>query len=193
MNKAQNSPLGALRTSRYSRQIEPFADWTCRSLCGCCRLLLRPAALLLSSSHPSSLELVKLSSDDINVCEPVLVTQIHPDWAETGARVTESFHNSAVSLFVFQSIFGSFQKPACLWWNGGDQGCIRQENLHRYEHDKDPLRSGLASPSLPHRLGPFLLSSVTLLVPEQNSHPTAAFTWTRYQHARNSEEARVTV
>lgn len=51
----------------------------------------------------------------------------------------EFFHNSNASLFVFQSIIGSFENPACLWRNSGDQGCIRGENLHRCEHEKAPL------------------------------------------------------
>lgn len=42
----------------------------------------------------------------------LLVTQIHPDWAETGAHEKEFFHNSAASLFVFQSVIGAFD-PVC--------------------------------------------------------------------------------
>lgn len=52
---------------------------------------------------------MKLSSDGISLCESVLETQIHPDWAET-----ESFYNSAASYLYSRASLDPLKKlPVC--------------------------------------------------------------------------------
>lgn len=145
---------------------------TCWSVC--CHLLLRPAALLLSSSHPSS-ELVKLSSNDINVGDSAGDTD-SPGLGRDGSsreRILSQF--CCIAICIPERHWSLW---SCLWWNSGDQGCIREENLHRCEHDRDPLWSHAVS-SDPHDITGFvpLWSPVwrswcrsRTLLPQQPSH-----------------------